>query len=93
MTKVLRNAVKWSGFNCEKMGKGAAILWNKENVKRRSVLAEQKVGTEASYPTVLTSRKRKRNPEEWKKNLRKKAVNKTRHQTSSLVLQHFSVTC
>ncbi|XP_057305163.1 uncharacterized protein LOC130642101 [Hydractinia symbiolongicarpus] len=57
------------------MGKGAAILWNKEDVKRRSVLAEQKVGTEASYPTVLTSRKRKRNPEEWKNNLRKKAVN------------------
>lgn len=55
------------------MGKDAAMLWNKENIKRRSVLAEQKVWTEASYPTVLTYRKG--NPEIWKNNLQKKAVN------------------
>ena len=36
---------------------------------------EQNVGTEAVHPTPRTTRKRKRNPENWQKNLRKKAVN------------------
>ena len=57
------------------MCKGAAILWNKEHIKRRAVLDEQNVGTEAVHPTPRTTRKRKRNPENWQKNLRKKAVN------------------
>ena len=33
------------------------------------------MGTEAKNPTVLKSRKRKRQPELWKKNIKKKAIN------------------
>lgn len=57
------------------MDKGAAILWSKNDTKRRFTQIEQITETEATNPTPLASRKRKRHPEEWKNSLRKKAVN------------------
>ena len=50
------NATKWKYFDYDTMDKGAAILWNKSLIKRRSTQIEQITGTEATNPTHLASR-------------------------------------
>lgn len=57
------------------MDKGAAILWNKNDTKRRSTQIEQITETEATNPTPLASRKRKRHPEERKQSTLARNIN------------------
>ena len=53
------------------MGEEAAMLWNKNDIKRRSTQIEQVTGTEATNPTSLASCRGKKHPEELKNSLRK----------------------
>ena len=77
ITKVLRSAINWDEFDADRNFTGAAILWKKENIKRRRAFNEKELsqGTAAKQPTPLETPKRKRQPEKWKVNKRKKAVN------------------
>ena len=75
ITKILRAAAKWDNFDIETMSEGAAILWNKKDIKQRSSQINSNQGTEANAPTPLAEIKRKRHPEEWKVNKKRKAVN------------------
>lgn len=59
ITKVLRNAAKWKDFDCDTIDKRAAILWNKNDIKRISTHIGQVTGAEATNPTPLASRRRK----------------------------------
>lgn len=72
--KVLRGAIKWGEFDPDVMCNGAAIIWRKSEIKRR-LLKKDEFGTEALTPTPRESRKRKRQPENWKTNIKKRAVN------------------
>ena len=75
ITKILRGAKKWDAFDEDRMSPGAAISWDKTHLKRRSAVVVTSQGTEAKPPTPLEKRKRKRNPEEWKKVKKQKLVN------------------
>ena len=74
VTKVMRNVVKWKNLNSDTMCQISAILWSKDELIRRSVpIIINKMRTEARCPTPTESRKRKREPENWKRNVMKKA--------------------
>ena len=76
VTKVMRNVVKWKNLNSDTMCQISAILWSKDELIRRSVpIIINKMRTEARCPTPTESRKRKREPENWKRNVMKKAYN------------------
>ena len=75
ITKVMkRHASKWDGFDSDTMDKGVTIMWNKSHIRRNLVHNGEKAGTESKSPTLLESKKRKRQPEQWKSNKRKQAV-------------------
>ena len=72
----MRNVVKWKNLNSDTMCQISAILWSKDELIRRSVpIIINKMRTEARCPTPTESRKRKREPENWKRNVMKKASN------------------
>ena len=75
ITKILHAAAKWDNFDIETVSEGAAILWNKKDIKQRSSQIKSNQGTEANAPTPLAEIKRKRHPKEWKVNKKRKAVN------------------
>ena len=73
--KVLKKAMEWKSFDLDKMCEGAAILWGKGDAKKISAKTDLRSGTESKNPTVLAEKKRKRNPEKWLVNKRRRAIN------------------
>ena len=72
ITEVLKNAKTWKGFDIDKTCNGAAIMWKLKTIQRIKRKAE--MGTEALRAAPLAKKKRKRNPDQWQKNLRKKSM-------------------
>ena len=67
ITKVLKDANKWKGFDVDTTVTGAAILWNTDAVIRMKFLdVSESSGTEATPPTKRDVKKQKQNPEKWK---------------------------
>ncbi|XP_066922321.1 uncharacterized protein [Clytia hemisphaerica] len=75
IVKVMKKAMEWDSFDLDTMCEGAAILWEKSDIKIISAKNQLESGTEAKTPTPLAQRKRKRQPENWLVNKKKKAVN------------------
>ena len=75
ITKILHGAKKWDQFDIDTMSEGAAIMWNKKATKRTRTISSSDQDTAASTPTPLEKKKRKRQPEIWKVNRKKMAVN------------------
>ena len=74
--KVMRNAIKWKNVNSYIMCQGSAFLWSKDELIRRPApISINEMGTQARCLTPTESRKRKREPENWKRNVMKKAYN------------------
>ena len=75
ITKVLANAGIWSKFDAEEHKSGYPVRWNLSDIRRMLRTPLSQLGTEATYPTPLPARKRKRNAENWQKNKRKVVIN------------------
>ena len=72
IVKILKTCSKWTEFDSDVLCRGAAILWSLNHITRLQPAKNfSQLGTEARQPKVLVKRKRKRNPEKWRKNVKK----------------------
>ena len=76
IVKVLRAAAAWIKFDEDKHCENAFVLWTHKNVQKIPLSEGLDWGSDARSPTVLETKKQKRNPEKWQKNKRKKALDK-----------------
>ena len=71
-----KNATLWNDFDEDKHTAGSFIKWSKCQIKktipRSASEINQSLGLEADYPIPLAQRKRKRNLEQWRKNVKRK---------------------
>ena len=71
ITKIMKDCCKWKNFDSDVHCIGAAILWNIAKIQRLIAAEVGELGTEARKPSVLSKRKRKRDPSKWIKNVKK----------------------
>ena len=75
ITKVLHNAGVWTKFDTDLHQNGTAILWKLDGIRRMMRIPFSQLGTEATYPTPLPMRKKKRDVRKWQESKRKEAIN------------------
>ena len=68
ITKVMRNVSKWKEFDVDRMQEGAPVKWKISDIMRKNSAVNIDTGTEARFATPRSTRKRKRQPEKWKRN-------------------------
>lgn len=75
ITKLLEKSNTWHGFDLDRTTVGSYVKWKVKNVRKRNKRKLSVLGTEATYATPLAGKKRKREPEKWKVNVKKQKVN------------------
>ena len=75
ITKLLKKANTWNGFDVDRTAVNCFVKWKVKDVRKMKKKEISILGTEATYATPITEKKRKRAPEKWKANVKKQKVN------------------